>query len=136
VDDRELLDMPVVSADLVLTNRELAGQSLRDLAHQIGARGVFLSSLRRGGRELPFAPSTIIERGDVLSVYGTRAEVARSASHVGFVEYPTPATDLGLVGATIFVGGILGLLSIVVGGTNLSLTTSVGVLAAGSGTRP
>ncbi len=131
VDDRELLDMPVVSADLVLTNRQLAGQSLRDLAHQIGARGVFLSSLRRGGRELPFAPSTIIERGDVLSVYGTRAEVARSASLVGFVEYPTPATDLGLVGATIFVGGTLGLLSIVVGGTRLSLTTSVGVLAAG-----
>jgi putative transport protein len=131
VDDRELLDMPVVSADLVLTNRELAGQSLRDLAHQIGARGVFLSSLRRGGRELPFAPSTSIERGDVLAVYGTRSEVRRVASQVGFVEYPTTATDLGLVGATIFAGGVLGVLSFAVGGTNMSLTTSVGVLAAG-----
>lgn len=131
VDDRELVSVPTISADLVLTSRELAGQTLRDLAHQSGARGVFLSSLRRGGRELPFAPSTIIERGDVLSVYGTRAEVARIAPHIGFVEYPTSATDLGLVGATIFIGAAIGLLSVGVGGTRISLTTSVGVLAAG-----
>ena len=131
VDDRELMAVPTISADLVLTNRSLAGQSLRDLVQQIGARGVFLSSLRRGGRELPFVASTVIERGDILNVYGTRAEVARVATHVGFVEYPTSATDLGLVSATIFVGGILGLLSFVIGGTSISLTTSVGVLVAG-----
>ena len=40
--DRGLLEIPMISADLGLTNRALGGQSLRLLADRIGARGIFL----------------------------------------------------------------------------------------------
>ena len=129
--DRGLLEIPTVSADLVLTNRTLAGQTLRDIVEGLGARGIFLLSLRRAGRELPFSASTIIERGDVLSVSGTRAEVARVATEIGYAEYPTTATDVLLFAGTITVGALIGIPALTAGGLTISLTSPVGVLLAG-----
>jgi putative transport protein len=129
--DRGLLEIPMISADLVLTNRALAGQSLRLLAERIGARGIFLLALRRAGRELPVTPATIIERGDVLNVSGARAEVTRAAAEIGYAEYPTAATDLFLVGAAIALGGLIGVVAITVGGVTLKLSSPVGALLAG-----
>jgi putative transport protein len=129
--DRDLLEIPMISADLVLTNRALAGQSLRLLAERIGARGIFLLALRRAGRELPVTPATIIERGDVLNVSGARAEVTRVAAEIGYAEYPTAATDLFLVGATIALGGLIGVMGFTVGGVTLKLSSPVGALLAG-----
>jgi putative transport protein len=131
LDDRELLVAPTVSADLVLTSRALAGLSLRELSERVGARGIFLLALHRGGLEMPFAPSTVIERGDVLRVSGAKAEVARVAAEVGYAEYPTTSTDLLLVSATVVIGGLFGVPALSSGGFTVSVTTPVGVLLAG-----
>jgi len=123
--------MPFVPADLVLTNRSLAGQSLRSIAEQLGVRGIFLTDLHRGGRDMPFMPATIIERGDVLSVTGNRAEIDRIAAEVGFAVYPTASTDIRLVAASIFLGAVVGLPALVIGGVTLGLSVPGGVLLAG-----
>jgi putative transport protein len=129
--DRGLLEIPTVSADLVLTNRSLGGRTLRDIVETLGARGIFLVALRRAGRELPFTASTVIERGDVLSVSGMRAEVARVASDIGYAEYPTTSTDILLVAGTITLGALVGVPALSAGGFTISITTPVGVLLAG-----
>jgi len=131
VDDPELLAIPTVSGELVLTNRELSGQTLQEIAHRLGARGIFLTGLRRGGLELPFSGSTVIERGDILSVSGTASEVARVATEFGYAEYPTSSTDMFLVATTILVGGFIGLPALTLGRFTLRLTAPVGVLLAG-----
>jgi putative transport protein len=129
--DRGLLEMPMISAELVLTNRALAGQTLRLLAERVGARGIFLIAIRRAGLDLPVTPATIIERGDVLTVSGARAEVARVAAEIGYAEYPTSVTDLFLVGAAVTLGGLIGLPALIVEGFTLRLTSPVGVLLLG-----
>ena len=129
--DRGLLEIPMISADLVLTNRAFARQSLQVLAERIGARGIFLLGLRRAGRDLPVTPATIIERGDVLNVSGARAEVSRVASEIGYAEYPTSVTDLFLVGATIAIGGLIGAVALNVGGVTFKLSSPVGALLGG-----
>jgi putative transport protein len=129
--DRGLLEIPTVSAELVLTNRKLAGRTLRDIVEGLGARGIFLLALRRAGRELPFTASTIIERGDVLSVSGTRAEVARVAAEIGYAEYATTSTDVLLFAGTITLGALIGIPAFTAGGFSISLTSPVGVLVAG-----
>jgi putative transport protein len=131
VNDRALLALPTISADLVLTNRLLSGQTLDALATAVAARGIFLIALRRGGNELPFARSTIVERGDVMTVAGLEQEVARVASEVGYAEYATTSTDMLLVAATIVVGGLLGIPAVVIGGIAVSLSVPVGVLLGG-----
>jgi putative transport protein len=131
VDDPDLLAIPAISCEIVLTNRRLAGQTLGTIANSLGARGIFLISLARAGREMPFNASTVIERGDVMSVSGTQQEVARVAAEIGFAEYPPKSTDMFLVATTILVGGFFGLPALTIGKFSVSLTLPVGVLLAG-----
>jgi len=131
VDDPDLLAIPTVSGELVLTNRKLAGQTLRTIADTLGARGIFLTGLTRGGRELPFSASTVVERGDVMRVSGTRQEVSRVAAEVGYAEYPPTSTDIFLVATTILVGAFFGLPAVTIGKFSVRLTVPVGVLLAG-----
>jgi putative transport protein len=131
IDDHALLTVPTISGEIVLTNRKFSGQTLQFLVGTLAARAIFLTSLKRAGRELPFSPVTVVERGDILSVTGTRSEVARLAAEIGYAEYPPASTDIFLVTATILLGGLIGLPALTIGGFSLRLTLPVGVLLAG-----
>jgi putative transport protein len=135
VDDRELLDFPAEMVDVVITNKELAGLTLREVAEsQIGrehARGVFLKKLTRGGVEMPFNFGTTIDRGDVLSIAGARHDVERAAASIGYLDRPTDKTDMTFMGFGIVVGALIGAITIHIAGVPLSLSTSGGALIAG-----
>ena len=131
VSDQELLDLPVESLDVVVTNRAMDGKTLADLAYLDIARGVFLSRLSRAGVDMPVAPGTAIDLGDVLRLVGTVPEVERAAEKLGYADRVTPATDMIFVGLGIFLGGLVGLLSVVVWGIPLTLTASGGALVMG-----
>ena len=131
VDDPELIDVSRISADLVLTNRKLSRSTLGALSEEVGARGVYLLRLRRGGRELPFTRETVVERGEVLTVTGAAVNIARVADEIGFAEYPTSATDLMLLAAIIAFGGLIGLPTATFGRLELGVSAPVGVLLGG-----
>ena len=131
VSDQELLDLPVESLDVVVANRAMGGKTLADLARLDIARGVFLSRLSRAGVDMPVAPGTTIDPGDVLRLVGTIPEVERAAEKLGYADRVTPATDMIFVGLGIFLGGLVGLLSVVVWGIPLTLTASGGALVMG-----
>lgn len=131
VSDKALLDLPVESLDVVVTNRKFVGKSLGELASLDLARGVFLSKLLRSGLEIPVAPNTRIDRGDVMRLIGTVTDVERAAKDIGYPDRSTAATDMIFVGTGIFLGGLVGLLSVVVWGVPLTLTASGGALVMG-----
>jgi len=130
IEDRVLLDFPVVALDVVVTRRELEDRSIAELADLHG-RGVALLKLVRGGEEIPFSALTRVDRGDLLRLTGARRDVERAGAALGYIERPTGATDVVFVGLGIFLGGLVGLLSISVGGLPLSLTASGGALIMG-----
>lgn len=129
-DDRRLLDFPVASLDVVLTNRDLVDSTIADLAERHG-RGVTLEALVRGGQEIPFSASTRVNRGDLLRLSGPARDVEQAGKALGYVERPSSATDVVFVGVGIVVGGLLGLLTVNVGGLPLTLTASGGALVMG-----
>jgi len=131
VDDKELLDFPVEMLDVVITEKSLAGKTLAELATHDFARGVFLRKLVRGGQEMPFTPGTTVDRGDVLQVVGPKRNVELAARAIGYADRPTNMTDMVFVGAGIVLGGLVGALTIHLGGIPLSLSTSGGALIAG-----
>jgi putative transport protein len=131
VDDKELLDFPVEILDVVVTEKSLAGKTLAALAAHDFARGVFLRKLVRGGQEMPFTPGTTVDRGDVLQVVGPKRNVESAAGAIGYADRPTNMTDMVFVGAGIVLGGLVGALTIHLGGIPLSLSTSGGALIAG-----
>jgi putative transport protein len=133
VEDRELLDVPAAAFDVVLTNKVLAGRTIEDIARSETAfRGVGLRSIRRGDQEIPVAPGTALERGDVLRLVGPEPAVERASQAAGTVIRPSDVTDFVTLGLAIFLGGVLGVVvALPIGNVRISLSTSVGTLLAG-----
>jgi len=131
VQDRELLDIPLETLDVVVTNKALEGKTLAELARGEFARGVFMSRLTRAGEEMPVAPETRVDRGDVVTLVGSKPEVERAIKQLGYPDRPTHATDMIFVGTGIVLGGFVGLLSVTLAGVPLTLTASGGALIMG-----
>jgi len=132
VEDRELLDIALISVDVMLINPKLAGMTLEAASRESWARSVYLRSLSRGGQEIPVGAGVALQRGDLLRIVGPEPIVQTAAKSIGVIVAPSSSIDFIVLGLAIFFGGLFGvLLSFSVGGVNISLSTSVGTLLAG-----
>lgn len=131
--DRELLDVQQASFDVEVNSRDIAGRRLADLrSNEAIIRGVFLKTIQRGQEQLPVAPGTVIQRGDLLTIHGLVPAVERVAALVGNISRPTLNTDFVTLGLAIFVGALAGMaLSLPLGGLHIALGSSVAVLLVG-----
>jgi putative transport protein len=66
-----------------------------------------------------------------MSLVGAKRDVERAAMKGGYADRPTVTTDMIFVGLGIFLGGLLGLLTITIGGLPITLTVSGGALVMG-----
>jgi putative transport protein len=130
--DRELLDVPSATFDVVLVNRELSGRTLDEIARREDQfRGIFLKSLRRGSEQIPIAPGTRIYRGDLLTIHGLEPSVRRVSSALGDV-LQQRGTDYVALGLAICAGALLGLvIAFPIGGVRVALGSSVATLLLG-----
>ena len=133
VEDRELLAVPVEGVDVLVTNKDIDGKTLIELAGRPGARGVFLRKITRGATatDIPILPNTQINRGDLLTLVGRTQDVAAATKMLGVADRPTDVTDMAFVGAAIVIGALIGALVFTVAGVPLTLSTAGGALIAG-----
>ncbi|MBR0738895.1 aspartate-alanine antiporter [Bradyrhizobium liaoningense] len=132
IDDKELLDVPLLAADVLLMRAELAGASLADISRKDWTRGVYLRSVSRGGQEIPVAGGVTLQRGDLLRIIGPETLAQNAAERIGAVVAPDASIDYFVLGLAIFLGGVVGvLMTVSIGHVTLSLSTSVGTLLAG-----
>jgi putative transport protein len=133
VDDRELLGMPVNGVDVYVTQKEVDGKTLAELAHLPAARGVFLRKITRGAvaTSIPILPNTAIHRGDILNIVGRTQDIAAATKLVGVPDRPTDVADVAFIGASITLGALVGALVLKIGGVPLTLSTAGGALIAG-----
>jgi len=131
VDDKELLDVPVEMTDVLVTNKEIAGRTLAELSQRPSAHGVFLRKITRNLVEIPILPGTEINRGDILTLVGTKSGIDAAAKDVGYADRAVEATDIAFLAAGILLGGLVGALSYKWGSIPISLSTSGGALLAG-----
>jgi putative transport protein len=134
VDDRELLNIEAAVLDTVLTKKSLAGKTVRDLAEgdlRDAGRGVFVRKVSRAGQEMPLTWGLKLDRGDVLTLAGSKVDVERVAKEIGYADRVTERTDMIFMGLGITIGAIIGAITLRIGGVPLSLSTSGGALIAG-----
>jgi len=133
VEDRELLDIPAEKVDVVVTRKAYAGRTIMELATEKFARGVYLSKITRGATavDIPILPKTSIDRGDILTIIGSRKHTEAVVSALGYADRPTDSTDMVWVGIAIVLGGLFGALVVPIGGVPITLSTSGGALIAG-----
>ena len=72
-----------------------------------------------------------MDRGDIIRITGSKADVERAGRALGYVDRPSSETDFVFVGIGIFIGGLLGATAVNVAGLPLSLTASGGALIMG-----
>jgi putative transport protein len=133
VEDRELLDMPAETVNMVLTKKAYAGKTIQELAGEKFTRGVYLTKITSGATsvDIPILPLTKLHRGDVLTIVGTTKDTQRVVEAMGYADRPTDATDMIWVGLAIAVGGLIGAITLPVSGVPITLSTSGGALIAG-----
>jgi putative transport protein len=133
VDDPELLSVPVEGVDAYVTNKEVDGKTLVEIAALPAARGVFLRKITRGATatSIPILPNTKIYRGDILTLAGRTQDTAAAAKMLGVADRPTDIADVAFIGAGITVGAFVGALVWKIGGVPLTLSTAGGALIAG-----
>lgn len=133
VADAELLDIPIEAVDLVVTSKFANGKTLIELAKDEFARGVYLKKITRGATsiDVPILPQTKIYRGDILKIAGRKTHVERVEKVLGYADRPSVMTDMIWVGLFMVVFGLIGAITVKVGGAPLTLSVSGGVLFGG-----
>jgi putative transport protein len=131
--DEILRAIPGNVVEVLVTDRQLHGRSLQEVADCVGdnARGVFLRALTRVGREVPLSPETRIYVGDVMTLVGSTRNIDRAASKVGQVLGSGDRTDIAFLAAGIAIGLLAGLVSVKFGSIALTLGGGGGALIAG-----
>jgi putative transport protein len=133
VDDPELLSVPVEGVDVYVTNKEIDGKTLAELAQWPGSRGVFLRKITRGATAttIPILPKTEMQRGDIATLVGRTQDIAAASKMLGVVDRPTDIADVAFIGGAITLGALAGALVLKIGGVPLTLSTAGGALIAG-----
>ena len=127
-------NVPLVEREVVLVRREASGRRIRDLRRLASAeqrRGVFISRIRRLGQNIPALPGSVLEQGDILTLYGSEDAIIRSAPELGHLLPASAATDFVMLGLGVVAGLLLGSLSLQIGALNLTLGTGGGALVSG-----
>ena len=134
VEDKALLDVGVEAVDVVVAKKSTSGMEVGKFIERVGPdflRGVGVRKITRGHVELPLVAATQLVAGDVVTLVGTHRDVERVAGAIGFMDRETNVTAIGLVAATVFIGGVIGIPALRFGHLELGLSQSVGVLLAG-----
>lgn len=129
--DTELLDFRSKALRVIVSNKHAAGRTLKEFKTMRQRHGVIIRKIHRGRAELPLIPKLKLMRGDVVEIEGRMTDVDRFATWLGYAERPTKVTDLLYVCLGIFIGGIIGSLTVHAGNIPISLSISGGVLISG-----
>ncbi len=131
VNDAELLTFPAEQMQITVSKKGAAGKTVDQVRSMKEMYGVSIKSITRGGASMPVLAQFKLQAGDVMTIVGLQTEVTAAAPVLGYGEKRSDKSDLILVGLGIFIGGIIGLLTIHFGNVPVSLSTSGGALIAG-----
>jgi putative transport protein len=129
--DVALLDFPVEKLSILITSKQVAGKTLVALREKNYMHGIAINSIKRLGIEVPVLKNTKLDSGDTIELSGLKKDIEKAIVHIGAVDRPTDKMDMVLAGLGIFLGGLLGALTLHLGKVPLSLTTSGGALIGG-----
>lgn len=131
VNDNDLLNFPAEQIPVMVTKKGAAGLTVDQLRSQKYMYGISIKSIVRADVNIPVYAQTKLDAGDLITIIGLPQGVNTAAPKIGYPDRPTTKSDLVLVGLGIFLGCILGVLTIHAGGVPISLSTSGGALISG-----
>lgn len=119
-------------ADVVI-KPSFAGLTLRDAVTKLGTvgHGLFLRRISRQSRDIPVTAQTVLLPGDTLSLAGPADRLEVALPQIGTVANNNNRSDVAFLAAGLFVGVLIGLLTLTIAGLPITLSAGGGALVAG-----
>jgi AspT/YidE/YbjL antiporter-like protein len=120
--------------DVVLKNASYANRTVGDIKTATSPdlrHGIYVLGIKRGGDPVPLEDATVVQTGDVVTVYGTEQDLKRVLKEIGEVIQVSIKTDFVYHGAGLVVGLLVGLLVLRIDGIPLTLGAGGGALLSG-----
>ena len=127
--DRDLLDMRIVTEEVVVKNSSAVGKRLSQL--NLTDHGCFLNRVIRSQIEMPIDDSIVLNKGDVLQVSGDARRVKAVADRIGFISIHSQVTDLLAFCAFFILGLMIGLITFQFKNFSFGIGNAAGLLFAG-----
>lgn len=127
--DRELLDMRIVTEEVVVKNHNAINKRLGKL--QLTDHGCFLNRVIRNQIEMPIDDEIILNKGDVLQISGETRRVKSIADRIGFIAIHSQMTDLFAFCAFFIVGLMIGMITFQFSSFGFGIGNAAGLLFAG-----
>jgi putative transport protein len=122
------------SREIILTNRALSGRTISEIHDHMNVatrHGVFLTSAKRMGRDLPLLPKLTLKTGDELHFTGSTVDLDRVQSKFGYKISAAAATDFIFFGIGMVVGILIGMIAFKIWGVPISIGSGGGCLLSG-----
>ena len=120
--------------EIILTNRSLSGREVGEIHDHVNVEtrhGVFLTSVRRMGLELPLLDKLELKSSDELHFTGSPADLDRVQSRIGYKISPAPVTDFIFFGLGMLIGVLIGMIEFKIWGVPISVGSGGGCLLSG-----
>ncbi|CNE84394.1 aspartate:alanine antiporter [Yersinia mollaretii] len=127
--DRDLLDMRIVTEEIVVKNSNAVGKRLSHL--KLTDHGCFLNRVIRSQIEMPIDDNVVLNKGDVLQVSGDARRVKSVAEKIGFISIHSQVTDLLAFCAFFILGLMIGLITFQFSNFSFGIGNAAGLLMAG-----
>jgi putative transport protein len=127
--DRDLLDMRIVTEEIVVKNSNVVGKRLSHL--KLTDHGCFLNRVIRSQIEMPIDDNVVLNKGDILQVSGDAPRVKNVAEKIGFISIHSQATDLLAFCAFFILGLMIGLITFQFSNFSFGIGNAAGLLMAG-----
>lgn len=127
--DRDLLDMRIVTEEIVVKNSNAVNKRLSQL--KLTDHGCFLNRVIRSQIEMPIDDSIVLNKGDVLQVSGDARRVKSVAEKIGFISIHSQVTDLLAFCAFFIIGLLIGQITIQFSNFSFGIGNAAGLLMSG-----
>lgn len=131
VADYDLLSFSAEQIPVMVASKAVCNMTVGQLRQTPEMKGVVIGKITRGEQLIPVFAKTQLMRGDMVTITGLKREVDAAAKMIGYADRPTTATNMVFVGLGVFIGALIGAITIHLGGIPVSLSTSGGALIAG-----
>lgn len=122
------------SRKLILTNRALSGRQVGEIHDHVNVetrRGVFLTSVKRMGLNLPILQKLELKSGDEMEFTGSPVDLDRVQSKIGYKITAAAVTDFVFFGIGMFAGVLIGMIQFKIWGIPISIGNGGGCLLSG-----
>jgi len=122
------------SREIILTNRALSDREIGEIHDHVNVEtrhGVFLTSVKRMGRDLPLLNKLKLKTGDELHFTGSTVDLDRVQSKIGYKISAAAATDFIFFGIGMVIGILIGMIAFKIWGVPISIGSGGGCLLSG-----